>query len=206
MLNVIAVVFANESEGYQAITALRNTQVSEQMAIIEMVLVKNEGGRIAVRDGYRNGGLALKDASWGGLIGSLIGIVGGPVGVLLGGAFGAGTGGMMDMSDAETGKSIIENVAEKMYTDTLSLIILAEEEKEDEMDHHLEQYDAKVLRFDAAMIAEEVKKARELSVEMDRQARLQLREKRKEQIKAKEQKKIDHLSSEAADIIERYEK
>ena len=35
MLNVIAVVFANESEGYQAITALRNTQVSEQMAIIE---------------------------------------------------------------------------------------------------------------------------------------------------------------------------
>ncbi len=206
MLNVIAAVFNHESEGYQAITALRNEPVLQGTAIMEMALVKNEDHTVKVCDGYRDGALTIKDASVGSLIGGLVGVIGGPIGVLLGGAVGAGTGGMKDMADAAAGQSLIENVAGKMYADTMSLIILAEEENEEQLDKQLEQYDVEVLRFDAAVVAAEIEEARELQIEMQRQAKLRMREDKKEEYKEKALEKIEQLSSEASQIIEKYEK
>lgn len=197
MLNVIAAVFKNESEGYQAITTLKNAPVSKNAAILEMALVKHENNTYKVCDGYKSEGAYRDDTAAGGVIGGLVGIIGGPLGVLLGGSAGALTGSIKDTAEAVSGQSLIECVVDKMYDDTVSLVILAEEEDEAELNSKLNEYDVDILRFDAASVAAEVEEAAELEREMSRQARAKLREERKEEYKKKAEEKIAQLNADS---------
>ncbi len=197
MLNVIAAVFNNESEGYQAITTLKNAPVSEKAAILEMALVKHENNTFKVCDGYKAGAAYINDTATGGLVGSLVGIIGGPLGVLLGGSVGVATGAVKDTADMAASQSLIENIIGKMNEDTMSLIILAEEEDEAEMDENLQKYDTEILRFDAKAVAADVEQAQELEAEMRRQARAKMREQKKEEYKAKADEKIAQLNADS---------
>lgn len=197
MLNLIAAVFRNESEGYQAITTLKNSPVSKNSAILEMALVKHEDNTYKVCDGYKSAGAFGDDAATGGIIGGLVGIIGGPLGVLLGGSAGALTGSLKDAAEAASGQSMIECVVGKMYDDTVSLVILAEEEDEAEIDGMLNKYDTEILRFDAVSVAAEVEEAGDLEMEMRRQARVKLREERKEEYKNKADEKITQLKADS---------
>ncbi len=183
MQNIIAVNFEVESEGYQAITMLAKNPVLENAAILEMALVKREDGTVKVCDSFSSGVHTTDDTAKGGLIGSVVGILGGPIGVLLGGSAGALTGSIIDAGDARDTASMIETVAQKMQDGDVALIILAEEETEMILDSKLSAFKGEILRFDAAVIAAEVEEARELQKEMERQARQKLRAAKKEEHK-----------------------
>ncbi len=181
MQNIIAVNFEIESEGYQAITTLGKAPVTENSAILEMALVKKEEGVLKVCDTFSSGVHTSDDTARGGLIGSFIGILGGPIGVLLGGTAGALGGSVVDAGDAQNSASMIETVAGKMEEDEVSLIVLAEEADEADLDGKLGQFKAEILRFDAAVIAAEVAEAQQMQKELERQARMKLRETKKEE-------------------------
>ncbi len=185
MQNIIAVNFKVESEGYQAITTLRQEPLTEQTAILEMALVKRNEGKLTVCDSFNSGAHTTDDTARDGLLGGLLGIIGGPVGVLLGGSAGALTGSVIDAGEAADGASMIETVASKMFDGDNCLIILAEESEEAALDKRLSAFDTEILRFDAAVIAEEVEEARLMEKEMARQARMQLRAAKKEERKQK---------------------
>ncbi len=197
MLNVIAAVFKNESEGYQAITTLKGAPVKSKSAIIEMALVKHENNSYKICDGFKSEGAYGDDTAAGGIVGSLVGVIGGPLGVLLGGATGAMAGNIKDAAEAVSGQSLIECVVAKMYGDTVSLVILANEEDEAELNSKLNEYDVEILRFDAAAVAAEVEEAAELEKEMSRQARAKLREERKEEHMKKAEEKIAQLNADS---------
>lgn len=197
MLNVIAAVFGNESEGYQAITTMKNEAVSRNAGILEMTLVKHEKNAYKVCDAYKSAGAYNDDTAIGGVVGSLIGVIGGPLGVLLGGSAGVMTGSIKDTAEAISGQSMIECVVGKMHDDSVSLVILAEEEDEAVLDAKLGNYDVEILRFDAAMVAEEVEEAAELEKEMSRQARAKLRDVKKEEHKKKAEEKIAQLNADS---------
>jgi hypothetical protein len=127
----------------------------------------------------------------------MIGILGGPIGVLLGGSTGMLAGNLVDAGDAKNTASLIETVAAKMIDGEVSLIILAEEEDESELDMFMKDFQVEIIRFDAAVIAAEVEEAQEMQKEMERQARIKLRETKKEEHKSKIEENRKKL---AADI------
>ncbi len=185
MQNIIAAKFKVESEGYQAITSLSRKPVKDNSAIIEMALIKNENDEIVVCDTFKSGVHTTDDTLKGGLVGSLVGIIGGPIGVLLGGTTGALVGSVIDTDDAINTASMIETVASKMMGGEMALIVLAEETTEEDINEALKAYDVEILRFDAAVVAEEVVEAEKMQEELARQARAQLRAAKKDEHKQK---------------------
>lgn len=206
MQNIIAAVFKNESEGYQAMTQLRQLPANETAAILQMVLVKREGEGIRVCDRFDSGINTSDDMLVGGLVGSLVGILGGPIGVLLMGSYGMLAGSMLDAADAVSGEALIETVAGKLIEGEVALIALADEADESFIDAQLSGFQAEIARFDAAVIADEVDEAVALEKEMARQARQELRKTKKEDRKAKVEEKRAKLSADFAAFKSKFKK
>ena len=179
MQNILAVLFKNESEGYQAITELRQIPVTDTCAIFQMVLIKRQGQTISVSDSYDSGIQAGNNAMVGGLVGGLIGILGGPIGVLLMGSYGMLAGSLAGSAEALDGAAMIEMVSGKLLDGEVALVALTEEANEAELDARLRKFDVEIARFDAAVVVEEVEEAQKMQKEMDKQARRQLREVKK---------------------------
>ena len=130
MQNIIVASFEVESEGYQAITTLRQFPGEEKSMISQAVLVKKEDGAIKSLDGFDTGAETLNDTLKGGLIGTAVGILGGPIGMLLGGSIGYMTGANLDVIDAIDNASLLEQIAGKLQDGQVALIVLADEERE----------------------------------------------------------------------------
>lgn len=166
--NVIVAVFQQESEGYQAITQLRQTAAGEKYLISAASLLKKEQDKCTMLDGFD---ASSDSTSKGSLIGMLIGILGGPFGVLLGGMTGAMIGMTKDTGDAAYELTALAQIADKLDDGMVALVALAAEESEDELDAKLAALNAVVARFDAKAIAAETDKVLEKQSEQDRQAR-----------------------------------
>ena len=71
--------------------------------------------------------------------------------------------------------ALIEQAAQKLEEGDIALIILAEETKEDVLDHALVKYNTVVVRYDADVIAKELEEAEKIRDELARQAHEALR-------------------------------
>ena len=78
----------------------------------------------------------------------------------------AGTADELDLA------TLIEKVASKMVEGEISLIVLAEEKEEGELDARLGKFDVMIARFDAAVIADEVEEAEKISTVGDAEERI----------------------------------
>lgn len=185
MQNVVAVIFKNESEGFQAMSELRQKPVTEQTAIMQLMLVKRENNAFNVCESFDSGLTTSDDMLAGGIIGSLMGILGGPIGVLLLGSYGALIGSVFDAEDAIDESAMIEKVAEKMVEGEVALVMLANETDEAALNARLQKFDVEVVRFDAAVVAAEVEEAIRVEREMDRLARKELRDTKKAEFQGK---------------------
>lgn len=185
MQNVVAVIFKTESEGFQAMSELRQKPLTDQTAIMQMMLVKRENNTFTVCDSFDSGVNTADDTLVGGIVGGLVGILGGPIGVLLLGSYGALVGSAFDTEDMIAESAMIEKVAEKMIEGEVALIILADEDEESSLDARLQKFGVEVARFDAAVIAEEVDEAYRVEKEMNRLARKELRDSKKAEFQGK---------------------
>ncbi len=199
MQNVLVSVFEIESEGYQAITELKNAPGSDVSFVSQAVLVKKENGVLKVLDSFDTGVKTADDAALGGLIGMCIGILGGPIGMLLGAGWGSLAGMTIDASDAVDAASLIEQIAGKL-DEGVTLIGLTDEADESILDNKLSAYKTVIARFDAAVVSQEVDTAREIQKEMARQAKADLRKQRKEEFKEKVEEKRNKLKAQFASL------
>ena len=187
--NVIFTLFEVESEAYQAMTELMQNPGDDESRLTQAVLVKKEKGALNIKDGFNTGDKTSDDTLIGGLIGSLFGILGGPIGVLLGGSYGALVGSALDAGDAVDDASIIEFIANKMQDEEIAIIGLVSEEDESILDEKLQKFKTVIVRFDEGAVEKEVVQAEEMSEEMAKQARRELRKEKtaamKEEMKAK---------------------
>ena len=207
MQSVIAAVFKNESEGFQAITELKKQPLDDKTFVFQMVLVKRGAQGIEICDRFDSEVLTSSDTVIGGLMGGFLGILGGPIGVLLGGAYGALIGSVVDADDALDNASILEEIAKKLNDGEVAIIGLTSEEDESVIDAKLAKFKVTVLRYDAEAVAEEVDKAQELEDAMARQARSELRKKKmaegKEKVKEwfkSEEDKYEEAAEEKAEV------
>ena len=197
--NVLVVVFNTESEGYQAITELKKENHGADWIVTEAALVKKEAGSIKELDVMDTGLHTSDDAFRGGLIGGCLGILGGPIGVLLGGSYGALVGMGLDTIDSINVESMLEQIAQKLDEGMEAIVALTEEATNEALDANFGRFDTIIARFDAAVVAQEVDRAREMEAEMQRLARMELRKQRNDDFKAKVEEK-------RANIKESFEK
>ena len=162
MYNIVGAMFASEDEARKALKALAETPEINGTTILQMSLMKRKGGELKLCDNFTSENLTSNDTVKGGLIG----ILGGPLGVLLGGATGALVGKAVDKEDKLDSKTLIAQAAKKLEEGDLALIILANENDETVLDHMLVKYNDVVIRYDADVIAKEVEQAEKMEKEM----------------------------------------
>src|SRR6187549_2446921 len=93
--NVISVSFDPDSNAYAALTALKELDSQGRLSLQEAaVVVRGDDGQIVVKD--RVGSYDFAGTASGGLLGLVIGILGGPLGVLIGGTYGLLVGSLVD--------------------------------------------------------------------------------------------------------------
>ena len=193
MEKIISVIFKVESEGYQAITELKQAPITDSYTVSQAALIKKENGQIKMLDSFDTGLETSNDMA----IGGFVGILGGPLGMLLGGSLGALTGSAIDTGDAVHNASLIEKVTEQLVDGEIVLIALEQETEDGTAQKMLSKFDVSIVEEDAAEVAEEVERAIEAQKEMEREARAKLREAKKEERK---QKVEEHRAKLAADF------
>ncbi len=132
-------------------------------------------------DGFVNGATTGDDTMTGGLIGSLVGILGGPLGILLGGSMGMLIGGAVDAGDMADNASLLEKAGDSILDGETAIILLAQEEYETALTAKLNNFEVTITRFDAAEVAKE--------------AREKMREERSEAFKESVAKKSEELKN-----------
>ena len=193
--NLILANYTVESEAYQALSQLKREPANANYTISQAVIVKKENGTLNIMDGFVNGAAAGDDTFTGGLVGSLIGILGGPLGILLGGSMGMLIGGAVDAGDMADHTSLLEKAGDSILDGETAIILLAQEEYETALTAKLNNFDVSITRFDAAEVAAEVEHAREVEKQMAREAREKMREERSEAFKESVAKKSEELKN-----------
>ena len=188
--NVVVAVFNVESEGYQALTELKNAVSGDKFFVSAAALVKKDEDSCQYLDGFDTGLYTADDAIAGGLLGMMLGVIGGPLGLLIGGSYGALVGMVIDDEDAVLGVSMLDQIADKLDDGMVALVALADEAAEEELDAKLSGFDVVIARFDADKVADEVDRAYEKQAEMARLARMELRKETKDQARADIQESV----------------
>lgn len=179
--SIIVVSFNVESEAYQALSEIKaNPVLQGAYQAVQGVIVKKEDGQIAYKDEFDTGSESYDDTVKGGLIGALIGIVGGPVGILVGGGIGTFLGSGLDSNDVLENASMIEQVSTTLADGSVSLISLVKEKEPGSFDSAFEKFGTNIVRFSKDEVIAEVRKASELEKQMAKEARAKLREEKKE--------------------------
>lgn len=199
--NVVVAVFNVESEGFQALSELRQAAGGNSYLVSAASLIKRQGNICYYLDGFDTGVHTANDAMAGGLIGMLVGILGGPVGVLLGGSFGSLVGATVDAGDAAYGASMLDQMANKLDDGMVAIIALAGEESNDELDALFAKFDAVVARFDAEAVADEVEKAYETQREMAKQAKEKMYQEWSDQTRAEIKDSIEKGTAQFKDDL-----
>ena len=193
--NLVLVNYKVESEAYQALSELKRDTANANYTISQAVIVKRENGQLNTMDGFINGKDANDDTVTGSLIGGLVGILGGPIGILLGGSVGMLIGGAVDASGLVKDASLLEKAGDSIAEGETAIILLAQEEYETALTAKLNDFDVTITRFDAAEVAAEVENAREVERQMAKETREKWREEKTEAFKETVAKKREELKN-----------
>ena len=193
--NVVLANYKIESEAYQALSELKRDTANANYTISQAMIVKRENGKLNVMDGFVNG-ITTGDDTWmGGLLGGLIGILGGPIGVLLGGSVGMLVGGAVDAGEMAGDTSLLEKAGDSIADGETAIILLAQEEYETALTAKLNDFDVSITRLDAAEVAAEVEHAKEVERQMAKETREKLRTERTEAFRETVAKKSEELKN-----------
>lgn len=183
MENIVVSYNKVESEAYQTFTQLKRREgVIGSTMISNAILIKRNGAQLQTLDEYMT---SNENALKGSLIGALIGILGGPIGMLLGLGVGAIVGSISEMDEMETDSSLIGAMTSRLEDGDVAIIALVQETDEKFLDELLNEHETRIVRYDAALITEEVEHAQQLQKEMEKQTRQKLSAERSEERKAK---------------------
>ena len=150
--NVLIVYFDIESEGYQALTEMRQDAFSQNNSILieQASLIKRENGTIIEKDVFHKNtgdGIVI-----GTIIGSFLGVIGGPLGVLLGMGVGATIGSLSSLDDAEENEGFLHSVTSRLQDNDVAIIAVVQEEDEAQLDGFFAKFDTTIVRYDAHVI------------------------------------------------------
>jgi uncharacterized membrane protein len=194
MDSVIAVTFGEDSKAYEALTTLKELDGQQQIGLAEgAIVIRHDDGRVETKDVV--GDDSYTGTATGGLIGLVIGIIGGPFGVLLGGATGLLIGSLFDIDDDEESDSALSHLAQSVRVDHTTLLAQVDEQSPDVINSAMASLGGTVLRQSLDDVEAEIAAAEEAQRAAKKAARKELHEKRRAQAKEKIHAKIEELKA-----------
>ena len=190
--NVFAVTFKDGSRAYDAMTQLKELGSQRQIELEgAAVVVRDEAGHVEVKD-------EVADESYAGtvslgLVGLIIGILGGPFGVLIGGATGVLIGSLFDLHDADHTESALSDLSKSVSVGQTSLLAEVKEQGTEVIDTAMERLGGEVHRRSLADVKAEIA----ATEKAQRHAKL---EARKELAKAKHEKHEQEINAKIEEL------
>ena len=202
--NVVVVSFAENSSAYEAFTNLKELDEQGQVSIKDAAIVqRGDDGHIATKDSVESN--QLTGTTTGGLIGLLVGILGGPFGVLIGGATGLLIGSLYDIDDAEDTESVLAEISSAIRPGQTVVLAEVDEQSDDVVDKAMARLGGTVLRRSVDDVEAEVAAAQDAQRAAKREARKQLLETRRSRAKDEIRRIVDALKARAHALRERIE-
>lgn len=199
--NVIVVSFAEDTSAYEAFTNLKELGEQRQVSIKGAAVVQRaEDGHIAAKDSVES---AHSGTTTGGLVGLLVGILGGPFGVLIGGATGLLIGSLYDVDDAEETESVLARISSAIRPGQTVVLAEVDEHSDDVVDQAMARLGGTVLRRTVDDVEAEIAAAEHAARAAKREARKQLLETRRSRAKDEIRRIVDALKSRAHALRER---
>lgn len=181
--NVIVVRFAEPSKAYQALSVLKDLDAGGRIGLDSAAVVeRTSSGELRAPESAGN--VALIGTASGSLIGMLIGILGGPVGVLLGWGSGALLGSVFDIDRAMTSDEALVVLGQAIPTGSTAVIASVDEPAVEVIDGEMKKLDGEVTRRPVADVMAELEAAEDAADAAAREARRALHAKRKAELSA----------------------
>jgi uncharacterized membrane protein len=192
--NVLAVSFDPDENAYEALTTLKTLDGQGQLGVeAAAVVVRDDNGDIAVKDSVESFQYAATAS--GGTIGLLIGILGGPLGVLIGGTYGLMLGSLVDLDEAERSESVLSDISASVRPGHPALLAQVTEQSPDVVDAAMARLGGTVLRRPVADVEAEIAAAEKAQREAKREARKELARGRREHTKEQAHAKVEKLKA-----------
>jgi uncharacterized membrane protein len=153
--NVIAVAFDADVNAYAALTKLKELDSQGQIDVQEAVVAQRAAdGTLTVKD--RVGSPELVGTAGGGLTGLLLGILGGPVGVLIGGSTGLLVGSLFDLDEADQVETSLGELSKSVAPDATAVLAVVTEPSPEIVDAAMAALGGDVLRRSVDEVEAEV--------------------------------------------------
>ncbi len=192
--NVLAVNFEQDSDAYEALTDLKQLDAQQQIDLrAAAVVVRGEDGRITVKDEV--GDSPIEGTATGGIIGLLIGIIGGPFGILIGGSIGLLGGMLYDVDHEEHTESVLGQVSRSVRVGHATLLAEAIEQSPEIVDTAMARLGGTVARYGVVEVEAEIGAAEDAQRAAKKKARKELREQREAKKKAEVHAKVEELKA-----------
>jgi uncharacterized membrane protein len=128
-------------------------------------------------------------------VGLLIGILGGPLGVLVGGATGLLIGSLFDLDDEDDTESVLSEISKSIQVGSPTLLAEVTEPSTDVVDAAMARLGGTVLRRPVDDVEAEIAAAEQAQREAKKKAREELREQRHRQHKEEVDKRVAALKA-----------
>ena len=141
---MIVMIFDDESSAFEGLKALKDLDRDGSITLYsQTVIEKDDKGEVTVKDEQDSGpmGTALGMAT-----GSLVGILGGPAGLLLGGYSGAIAGMVYDMQNAGIDGDFVDDVSKAITNNKVAIVADVDEEWTAPIDATMKDFNAIVFR------------------------------------------------------------
>jgi uncharacterized membrane protein len=196
--NVVVVTFgddpANDQNAYQALTDLKQLDSQGQIKIAGAgVVTRDLYGRVDIKSEV--GDTPWEGTASGGLIGLLLGIIGGPLGVLLGGTTGVLVGSLFDIDDAETTESVLAEISKQVRPTRTAVLAQVTEQSPDVVDTAMARLGGAVLRRPVVEVEEEIAAAQDAQRKAKHEARKELREAHRAERKEHAHAKVEEMKA-----------
>ena len=192
--NVVVVTFGDDDKAYEALSTLKQLDAQGRAKLMgAAVVTRGDDGRVVVKDEVSTedyGGTA-----GGGLIGLLVGILGGPLGVLLGGATGVLLGSLWDLADVDETESALSEVSKTVQVGRTTLLAHMIEEHPEIVDADMAPLTGTVVRRPVYEVEGEIADAQEAQREAKNAARAKLIKAREAKSRAEAHATVEELKS-----------
>jgi uncharacterized membrane protein len=190
--NVVVVRFTEPSNAYQALSVLKECDADGRIGLESAAVVERTAqGELRVPEDADNVG-PVGMAS-GSLIGMLIGVLGGPVGVLIGWGTGALMGGAFDLDRVETSDEALGVLGRAIPQGSTAVIASVTEPAVEVIDGEMKKLGGEVTRRPATDVMDELEAAEDAAAAASREARRTVRQKRKAEVKASYDERVGKL-------------
>jgi len=153
MERMLVALFGDEAKAREAAQALQAMGDDSEIALHTVqMFTRNEDGVVASADVYN----ALPEGTMGGTaVGSLLGLLGGPVGLAIGAGSGLLVGATADYAKRRVTTDFAQQVADELTPGRAAIVAEVDEEETEAVNERLQALGATVLRRDLSDLADQ---------------------------------------------------